>query len=806
MATQFAVDLVFKSQTRQLNDIQRKLQQLEANLNKLNKGQPFKPIEDGAGRANVKVGGLVKTLGKLALAYGALKAGQAAISAGIDRIESERRIQFLAKSYGEAAQLAQVAANAAKRFGVSQTEANEALATTYARLRPVGVGLKDIESIYAGFSTAARISGASAQEAEGAFRQLAQGLGSGALRGDEFNSVAEQVPLILTAVSKETGIAQGKLRDYAAEGKITSDVVIRALKRIESEGASQLEDALDGPQQKIKDFQNASEDLAVAFSRELVPEMSGAIKELAQTLRDLIPILKAIGQVAAAVFKYIGGLARRINDMMNGAKMAQAELQADAQAQTQTRQKYGVLGSLSKEAQDYRSRVKAAQLAAARDALNPIPELSTAGTPDFGGGAPLPGGGGGGGKGGRSAADKAAKEAQRKTEQAAQQLKSARDLLFASENQLRVTQAQTEIDKIREGSAVKILEINKQYEELLAEAATAEETLALQLAEKNELKNEELSLEERLKDLRSGAVDGINEEIAALQAKLAGKEEEYRIQKRIADLVKSGGGSVSQEEATALVTQAEGLKKKAEAADQLKQQYEGLANSISGELTGAFRSIIDGSKSAEQALTDAFQGIANAFLDMAMQMIQEWLKMQLLGILTGGGGGMSSNGFFDPMTGKGVAGPNFGLADGGNVNAGGLHLVGERGPELFAPSSAGSVISHEQIFAATRQAMANSVNGSAATDAADDAFAANDAVLGQSASFLASKSSEARMQQSLNNSPVKVEVQTVRVGNMDVVSTEQFQAGMAATAKRARAQVFADLKNKPSARSAVGMR
>ena len=70
MATQFAVDLVFKSQTKSLNDIQRKLQQLEANLNKLNKGQPFKPIEDGAKSADVKVGGLVKTLGKLALAWG----------------------------------------------------------------------------------------------------------------------------------------------------------------------------------------------------------------------------------------------------------------------------------------------------------------------------------------------------------------------------------------------------------------------------------------------------------------------------------------------------------------------------------------------------------------------------------------------------------------------------------------------------------------------------------------------------------------------------------------------------------------
>ena len=61
-------------------------------------------------------------------------------------------------------------------------------------------------------------------------------------------------------------------------------------------------------------------------------------------------------------------------------------------------------------------------------------------------------------------------------------------------------------------------------------------------------------------------------------------------------------------------------------------------------MTGAFKSIIDGSKSAEEALSDAFAGIADAFLDMAMQMIQEWLKMQILGMFAGGlGGGGGGN-------------------------------------------------------------------------------------------------------------------------------------------------------------------
>ena len=133
-------------------------------------------------------------------------------------------------------------------------------------MRPVGVTLKDIVSTYNGFNTAARISGSTAEEASNAFTQLAQALGSGALRGDEFNSISEQVPGILTAISKQTGIAQGDLRKFAAEGGITADIVIGALKRIEVEGADQLADALGGPAQAIRDFQNATEEVQVALS------------------------------------------------------------------------------------------------------------------------------------------------------------------------------------------------------------------------------------------------------------------------------------------------------------------------------------------------------------------------------------------------------------------------------------------------------------------------------------------------------------------------------------------------------------
>ncbi len=79
------------------------------------------------------------------------------------------------------------------------------------------------------------VSGATAAETAGAVRQLAQGLAAGALRGDEFNSVAEQAPEIMRAISKETGLTIGALREFAATGGITAEIVVNALQGIEDE-------------------------------------------------------------------------------------------------------------------------------------------------------------------------------------------------------------------------------------------------------------------------------------------------------------------------------------------------------------------------------------------------------------------------------------------------------------------------------------------------------------------------------------------------------------------------------------------
>ncbi len=73
------------------------------------------------------------------------------------------------------------------------------------------------------------IGGASAQGQEAAMLQLTQAMAAGALRGEELNSILENAPGIARAIERYMGVAEGSIKKYAEEGKITADVVKNAL-------------------------------------------------------------------------------------------------------------------------------------------------------------------------------------------------------------------------------------------------------------------------------------------------------------------------------------------------------------------------------------------------------------------------------------------------------------------------------------------------------------------------------------------------------------------------------------------------
>lgn len=74
-----------------------------------------------------------------------------------------------------------------------------------------------------------KIAGTSAQGIDAAMLQLTQAMGSGVLRGEEYNSILEQAPNIIQAIAKYMDVPKGKLKDMAADGQITADIVKAAM-------------------------------------------------------------------------------------------------------------------------------------------------------------------------------------------------------------------------------------------------------------------------------------------------------------------------------------------------------------------------------------------------------------------------------------------------------------------------------------------------------------------------------------------------------------------------------------------------
>lgn len=576
------VDQAFKKTQKSARDVEAAFQRMGR------KGiRSFRDLEANAARLGKRMGGLRGAVVKAVIGFAAFKSGQAAIA----RIESVRRLSRLGGAYGEIADLQNAATKAAETFGLSQTEANQQFSQIYARLRPVGVTLKDIESTFVGFNTVARLSGASSVEASNAFTQLAQALGSGALRGDEFNSISEQVPGILTAISQETGVAQGNLRKYAAEGKITSDVVMRALKRIEKEGAGDLKDAMNGPAQAFKDFKNIADNALVALGEDSIPEVVRLIGQMGDAINGLMPIIKSVGGFAATV---LGGIADTIDRIRDP-------------------------GKLQKEAQAFFDK----------------------------------------GVGKRPIANLPA------------DLKQTEAPFFAkppTTSKTTKTEKTISLDKKRVDISTKLLGLNKQ---LIAAQDSQQErlaaTLSLMVAKQ---KIEESNLEPNRKELELlKASQAFRQEVLAIDEKIADQ--------RTKDIQKA----------------AEGFEAQIAYQDELSQQIAEQKNAYE-ELNTTFRNgIVD----SILAAVEGTKSLKDSLLDVIKQMARLIIQQQLLNAL-------SSFNIFSPApstagpggyTIKSAAIPKF--AKGGRPTVGKAALVGERGPELFVPDRAGTIVPNHAL-------------------------------------------------------------------------------------------------------------
>jgi tape measure domain-containing protein len=135
-----------------------------------------------------------------------------------------------------------IATNSTREFNLAQENVLEisrraqtdisAIGSTYARLnnalRDFGATQTQISNVTETLALSLKVNGASAEEAASAMLQLSQAFGKGKLDGDEFRTAMEAAPNVMRALAQSIGVPFGSLKDLAAQGKITSEVMLSA--------------------------------------------------------------------------------------------------------------------------------------------------------------------------------------------------------------------------------------------------------------------------------------------------------------------------------------------------------------------------------------------------------------------------------------------------------------------------------------------------------------------------------------------------------------------------------------------------
>lgn len=137
----------------------------------------------------------------------------------------------LSNATNSAAQFSTAMADVKRISSAAQSDIN-ATAQLYAKLNMAlaenGTSQAAIARITETVSLGLKVNGASAGEAASTMLQLSQAFGSGVLRGEEFNAMAEASPNLLRALAASMGVSYGELRNLSTQGALTSEVLSKA--------------------------------------------------------------------------------------------------------------------------------------------------------------------------------------------------------------------------------------------------------------------------------------------------------------------------------------------------------------------------------------------------------------------------------------------------------------------------------------------------------------------------------------------------------------------------------------------------
>lgn len=156
------------------------------------------------------------------------------------------------------------------------------------------------------------IAGTSSEGIRAAMLQLTQAMGSGVLRGEEFNSILEQAPNIIQTIAEHMGVSKGQLKDMAAEGLITADIVKNAMFAAADETNAKFESMPKTMEQTWTSFKNQAI-VAIQPILEKINEMVNS-ENFQTSLDAVVNSLVFVAEIALSIMDVLGGAISFVSD------------------------------------------------------------------------------------------------------------------------------------------------------------------------------------------------------------------------------------------------------------------------------------------------------------------------------------------------------------------------------------------------------------------------------------------------------------------------------------------------------------
>ena len=627
-----------------------------------------------------------------------------------------------------------------KDFAIPQEVVTRQFTKLQASVQGAGGNVEDTKTAFNGIVAAVRATGGSLADVDAALTATAQVFSKGKVSAEELRQqIGERLPGAFTLFAEAIGMTPQELDKALEKGQVSLQDFQKFAEAIFKRYGENAKAIADDPK-------SAGDRLKVALE-ELSESVGTLLQPIGQAFQDIFTqITKVINTAIAALNRFLGlgqeGLEARIETLTK--RIDQSLATAEAIAGT----------PMAAQA-----RAEAARLFDERsDLMVQLRQLQTRGIeqPEAGTGLPgiIPSGGG----------DKAAARA------AAAQEKQR--LAF-------LKKINAEINRMNEAE-LKGIEAGRKIIEQIDEKGAAQ-------IEKGEAN------------------------LALLQAQLDGRLEEEQLAQKIKEIEESNLNDIQKQKQISILNQTAALKEqiKLREKDPLVKMRDDLdklldktnqtaaaATAIGNAFSNAFTSIINGTKSADQAIADMLSSVAEHFMDMAAQIIAKQLAMiayglimKALGVGLGSapdaGDANAGTGFL-PMISPGEA--PYGtlpgeFAEGGYVSGPTRALIGEGGQgEYVIPESK------------MRESMARYSRGARGAAVIPEAGGSGTSGEGQAMS---------------GSNAIDVRYTVERINSVDYVTADQFQAGMqqaaAQGAKQGEQQTLKRLQMSGSTRKRLGM-